>query len=130
MSRGDAPRIDKWLWAARFYKTRSLAKSAVEGGRVHLNGARVKPAKEVAPGDTLTITRGAVQQTVVVAALSTRRGSASIAATLYRETTESIDNRERQRAERRMLAAGLTIPKTRPNKKQRRALEGLKKGGY
>jgi len=123
----DRTRLDKWLWAARFYKTRSLAKAAVEGGKVHLNGARVKAAKEVVPGDTLTVTRGEVEQTVIVAAISARRGSASIAATRYEETEESIDRRERQRAERRMLAAGLRIPKTRPNKRQRRALTALRR---
>ena len=126
----DRIRLDKWLWAARFYKTRSLAKAAVEGGKVHLNGARVKAAKEVVSGDTLTVTRGEVEQTVIVAAISARRGSASIAATLYDETAESIDKREQHRAERRMLAAGLRVPKTRPNKRQRRALQGLKTGGH
>ena len=120
-------RLDKWLWAARFYKTRSLAKAAVEGGKVHLNGARVKAAKEVVFGDRLTVTRGEVEQTVIVAAVSARRGSASIAATLYEETEESIDRREQQRAERRMLAAGLRVPKTRPNKRQRRALRVLRR---
>ena len=126
----DRIRLDKWLWAARFYKTRSLAKAAVEGGKVHLNGARVKAAKEVVSGDTLTVTRSEVEQTVIVAAISARRGSASIAATLYDETAESIDKREQHRAERRMLAAGLRVPKTRPNKRQRRALQGLKTGGH
>ncbi|MCE2461354.1 MAG: RNA-binding protein [Pseudomonadales bacterium] len=122
-------RLDKWLWAARFYKTRSLAKTAVEGGKVHLNGARTKPAKEVTPGDRLTVTRGEVEQIVMVVNVSERRGSATIAATLYEETPESIDTRERIRAERRMRAAGLTVPKSRPNKKQRRALRDLKTTG-
>ena len=126
----DRIRLDKWLWAARFYKTRSLAKAAVDGGKVHVNGARVKAAKEAVPGDTLTVTRGEVERTVIVAAVSARRGSASIAATLYDETAESIDKREQHRAERRMLAAGLRVPKTRPNKRQRRALQGLKTGGH
>ena len=119
-------RLDKWLWAARFYKTRSLAKNAVEGGKVHLNGARARPAKEVVAGDTLKVTRGEVEQTVVIAAIASQRGSASVAATLYEETAESIHTRASQRAERRMLAAGLTLPKSRPNKKQRRALTDLK----
>jgi len=122
-------RLDKWLWAARFYKTRSLAKTAVEGGKVHLNGARTKPAKEVTPGDRLTVTRGEVEQIVMVVNVAERRGSATIAATLYEETPESIDTRERIRAERRMRAAGLTVPKSRPNKKQRRALRDLKTTG-
>lgn len=122
-------RLDRWLWAARFYKTRSLAKTAVDGGKVHLNGARTKPAKEVAPGDRLTITRGEVEQTVRVMNVAERRGSATIAAALYEETPESVDTRERLRSERRMRAAGLTVPKSRPNKKQRRALRELKTGG-
>ena len=119
-------RLDKWLWAARFYKTRSLAKTAVDGGKVHLNGARTKPAKEVVAGDRLTVTRGIVEQTVIIVGVSERRGSATVAATLYEETPESVDTRERLRAERRMRAAGLTVPKSRPNKKQRRALRELK----
>lgn len=122
-------RLDKWLWAARFYKTRSLAKTAVDGGKVHLNGTRTKPAKEVVPGDRLTVTRGEVAQTVVVVNVSERRGSATVAAELYEETPASVDTRERTRAERRMRAAGLTVPKSRPNKKQRRALRELKTGG-
>ena len=122
-------RLDKWLWAARFYKTRSLAKIAVDGGKVHLNGARTKPAKEVVAGDRLTVTRGEVEQAVTVVNIAERRGSATIAATLYEETPESIDTRERLRAERRMRAAGLTVPRSRPNKKQRRALRELKTGG-
>ena len=122
-------RLDRWLWAARFYKTRSLAKTAVDGGKVHLNGARTKPAKEVGPGDRLTVTRGEVEQTVTVVDVAERRGSATVAATLYEETPESIDTRERLRSERRMRAAGLTVPQSRPNKKQRRALRELKTGG-
>ena len=119
-------RLDKWLWAARFYKTRSLAKAAIDGGKVHLNDARVKAAKEVAPGDTLKITRGDSSQTVVVTALGERRGSATIAATLYTETVESIDAREAIRAQRRMERAGLTVPKRRPSKHDRRRLREMK----
>lgn len=119
-------RLDKWLWAARFYKSRSLAKTAIDGGKVHLNDARVKAAKEVGVGDTLTITRGDAVQTVVVAAVAERRGSATIAATLYDETTESIDARESIRAQRRMERAGLTIPKRRPSKRDRRQLRAVK----
>ena len=133
MSRRGAPtaaagrvRLDKWLWAARFYKTRSLAKAAVEGGKVHLNGARAKAAKEVVAGDRLTITRGDVVQTVVVTGLAERRGSATVAATLYAETAESIDAREAIRAERRMRRAGLSVPKRRPDKRQRQRLRDMK----
>ncbi len=125
-ARSARVRLDKWLWAARFYKTRSRAKAAIDGGKVHLNDARVKTAKEVAPGDTLTITRGDSTQTVVVTALGERRGSATIAATLYTETTESIDAREAIRAQRRMERAGLTVPKGRPSKHDRRRLREMK----
>ena len=125
-ARSARVRLDKWLWAARFYKTRSRAKAAIDGGKVHLNDARVKTAKEVAPGDTLTITRGDGTQTVVVTALGERRGSATIAATLYTETTESINAREAIRAQRRMERAGLTVPKGRPSKHDRRRLREMK----
>lgn len=120
------PRIDKWLWAARFYKSRGLAKAAVEGGKVHLNGTRVKAAKTVAVGDALTVTRGETVQTVIVAGIAERRGSARLAAALYAETADSIDRREKIRAEKRMLRLGLTAPKRRPDKHQRRALRTLK----
>ena len=124
----DEPRVrlDKWLWAARFYKSRSLAKTAIDGGKVHLNDARVKAAKEIGIGDTLTITRGDAVQTVVVTGIAERRGSATIAATLYNETTESIDARESIRAQRRMERAGLTMPKRRPSKRDRRQLRAVK----
>lgn len=119
-------RLDKWLWAARFYKTRSLAKTAIDGGKVHLNGTRAKAAKEVAVGDTLVITRGDATQTVAVTALADRRGSAAIAATLYAETEESINTREAIRAQRRMERAGLTVPARRPSKQDRRRLREMK----
>lgn len=125
-SPGQRVRLDKWLWAARFYKTRSLAKTAVEGGKVHLNAARVKAAKEVTVGDTLVITRGETVQTVVVQALAERRGSATVAATLYAETEESVEQREALAADRRMRRAGLSVPKMRPNKHDRRRLRELK----
>jgi ribosome-associated heat shock protein Hsp15 len=119
-------RLDKWLWAARFYKTRSLAKTAIDGGKVHLNGTRAKAAKEVAVGDTLVITRGDATQTVAVTALAERRGSAAIAATLYAETEDSVNAREAVRAQRRMERAGLTVPARRPSKQDRRRLREMK----
>lgn len=125
-SPGQRVRLDKWLWAARFYKTRSLAKTAVEGGKVHLNAVRVKAAKEVTVGDTLVITRGETVQTVVVQALAERRGSATVAATLYAETEESVEQREALAADRRMRRAGLSVPKMRPNKHDRRRLREMK----
>ena len=88
-------RIDKWLWAARFFKTRSAATEAVLGGRVHVDGERVKPSRDVRAGDTLEVTIGHVRRTVVVRAVAERRGPASVAATLYEETPESVAERER-----------------------------------
>jgi len=120
-------RIDKWLWAARFYKTRSLATEAVAGGRVHVNDARVKPAKEVQVGDTIELTVGTVRRTVVVAALAERRGPAADAAKLYEEPPESIRAREQAALERRVsrpLGADLG---TRPTKLDRRRLDALRK---
>lgn len=119
-------RIDRWLWAARFFKTRSLAKSAVEGGKVQVDGQRTKPAKELRIGQTLTIRKGPNAQTVIVEALSEQRGSAPVAQTLYTETPESIELREISVSRRKMERAGLTIPSSRPNKKDRRALSQLK----
>ena len=120
-------RIDKWLWAARFFKTRSAATDAVAGGKVQVNGARVKPARDVAAGDRLEITRGQQRWTVVVTGLAERRGPASVAATLYEETPESAAERERHTAERRLakpLGADLTA---RPTKRDRRRLDALRK---
>ena len=119
-------RVDRWLWAARFFKTRSLAKTAVEGGKVHLDDQRTKPAKELRIGQVLTIRKGIQLQTVVVDALSEHRGSATMAQTLYTETPESVELREISVSRRRMERAGLTIPTGRPNKKDRRALTQLK----
>jgi len=119
-------RVDRWLWAARFFKTRSLAKTAVEGGKVHLDDQRTKPAKELRIGQVLTIRKGIQLQTVVVDAVSEHRGSATMAQTLYTETPESVELREISVSRRRMERAGLTIPTGRPNKKDRRALTQLK----
>ena len=126
-----APRIrlDKWLWAARFYKTRSLAKQAIDGGRVHVNGARAKASKDVQVGDTLALSRGSVSQTVVVEALSARRGSASIAAGLYAETAASLRARAERSEQRRMERAGMHAPQRRPDKRERRQLRALRGAG-
>jgi ribosome-associated heat shock protein Hsp15 len=121
-------RIDKWLWAARFFKTRSAATDAVAGGHVQVNGARVKPARDVAVGDRLEIRRGTERWTVHVTGLADRRGPASVAATLYEETPESAAERERHRAERRLtrpLGADLSA---RPTKRDRRRLDALRRG--
>jgi ribosome-associated heat shock protein Hsp15 len=116
-------RIDKWLWFARFFKSRSLATEAVIGGRVHVNGARVKPAREVQAGDTLSITRDEVRFEVVVQVLLTRRGPASEAQAAYLETTESAAQRSRQREQ---LRNPPPAPLGRPDKHDRRALRGMR----
>jgi ribosome-associated heat shock protein Hsp15 len=123
----DRVRIDRWLWAARFFKTRSAATDAVVGGRVHVNGERVKPAKDIRIGDRLDVTVGVDRRTVVVRDLAEKRGPASVAATLYDETAESIELRERRAAERRLarpLGADLGA---RPTKQDRRRLEALRR---
>lgn len=115
-------RLDKWLWAARFFKARAQATEAVEGGKVHVNGARVKPARPVRVGDTLEIRRGTEAFTVVVRGLSERRGPASEAQQLYDETDESKARRARLQEERRLHAAASPAPDHRPNKQQRRKI--------
>ena len=121
-------RIDKWLWAARFFKTRSLASDAVECGKVLVNEARVKPAKAVAVGDRLDIRIGQVQFVVDVLALSNKRGSAPEAQKLYRETDESRQRRETIAAQIKALPQPFHF-KGRPTKRDRREIERLKKGG-
>lgn len=123
--RGDdrtSVRVDKWLWAARFFKTRSLAAEAVSGGKVHLNGQRIKPAKEVNPGDELHITRGNEELTVIVRALSHQRGPAKTATALYEETEASRAAREARCEMRRFTAEGMQAPAARPSKKDRRKI--------
>jgi ribosome-associated heat shock protein Hsp15 len=123
MAASDRVRIDKWLWAARFFKTRSLASEAVDGGKVEVNGARVKPAKDVKVGDELRVRLGPYEHLVVVRALSDKRGPASVAQTLYEETAQSIAAREKLRDDHRMAPALFVYEeKGRPTKKDRRAL--------
>jgi ribosome-associated heat shock protein Hsp15 len=119
-------RIDRWLWAARFFKTRGAATDAVAGGHVHLNGARVKPAKEIRAGDRVVVTVADVRREIVVLRVADRRGPATVAATLYEETPESAVRREQQALERRMarpLGADLGA---RPTKRDRRRLDALR----
>jgi ribosome-associated heat shock protein Hsp15 len=124
----DTVRIDKWLWAARFYKTRALATDAVLGGHVHLNGARVKPAKDVRAGDTLEIRIGTIAWTVVVAAVADKRGPAKVAQELYAETEESRAAREHQALQRRLAPQPLGADLgTRPTKQDRRRLDALRR---
>lgn len=115
-------RLDKWLWAARFFKTRSLAKAAIEGGKVQINGQRAKPSKEIEPGITLTIHQGREEKTLVVTALSEQRRGATEAALLYAETPESLVQREQKAAARRAACADVQYPDERPSKKQRRQI--------
>lgn len=121
----DKVRLDKWLWAARFYKTRGLAKAAIEGGKVHCRGERCKPSKEPKLGEEFTIRCGFDERTVIVRALSAVRRSAPEAQTLYEETAESIERRERAAAMRKAGALGLDTD-GRPSKKQRRQLHGFR----
>lgn len=114
-------RIDKWLWAARFFKTRSQASDAVDGGKVHLNGQRVKPAREVRLGDTLAITAGENWE-VVVRGLAERRGPAPEARLLYEETAASLAAREAARDSRRYVADPAAERHGRPTKRDRRQL--------
>ena len=123
---GGKVRIDKWLWAARFFKTRTLAKTAIEGGKVQLEGQRVKVSREISPGDTLRIRQGWDEREIVVKATSEQRRSAPIAQTLYEETEESTLRRARA-AEARKAAGSLARPSQKPGKHERKALERLRK---
>lgn len=122
----NSVRIDKWLWAARFFKTRSLAKAAIEGGKVHIDGQRCKASKEVTVGMVLRIRQGWDEKTVEVLALSDQRRGAPEAALLYRETEESERARLRAAEQRRLSREAWAQPPTRPNKKDRRALHRLR----
>ncbi|MCA0215305.1 MAG: RNA-binding S4 domain-containing protein [Proteobacteria bacterium] len=123
----DKLRIDKWLWAARFYKTRSLATDEINKGRVQVNSQDAKPSREVRPGDTVTLRQGPVTRVVAVRALSGTRGPAPVAQQLYQETPESIQARE-QAAEQRRYAPepALSIEHGRPTKRERRELDGAR----
>ena len=123
----DGVRIDKWLWAARFFKTRMLAANAVLGGRVHVNGERVKPSRLVHVDDRLEITRGTERSTIVVVQLAERRRPASAAQELYAETDESRAQREKHALERRFARALGADLGTRPTKQARRQLDALRR---
>ena len=122
----DRVRIDKWLWAARFYKTRSLAKQALEGGKVRYNGARCKTSKEVEIGALIELRQGYDELEVEVMQLSDQRRGASEARLLYQETQTSIERRERNAAMRKNNPSMLP-PESRPNKKQRRHIHRFKR---
>ena len=115
-------RIDKWLWAARFFKTRNLAKQAIEGGKIHCDGHRVKASKEITTGLYLTIRQNMDEKTVLVTALSEQRRGAPEAALLYQETEESRTQREELAAQRKAGMGSYIISDHRPNKKERRQI--------
>jgi ribosome-associated heat shock protein Hsp15 len=125
----DKLRIDKWLWAARFYKTRTLANEEVIKGRIEVNGQEVKPARELKVGDTVSLRQGVVKRTVVVKGLSGMRGPAPVAQQLYEETPDSVKSRE-QAAEQRRLAPepAHSIEQGRPTKRGRRELDDAQHG--
>ncbi len=121
-------RIDKWLWAARFFKTRSLAAQAVDSGKVHWNGERCKPAREVRVGDALRVRAGEAEWEVVVRGLSDKRGPASVAQVLYEETAESRARREEQAAMQKLAREPAREIKGRPTKRNRRLLSNWQAG--
>ncbi|MGG6136789.1 ribosome-associated heat shock protein Hsp15 [Pantoea allii] len=125
----ESVRLDKWLWAARFYKTRSIAREMIEGGKVHYNGQRSKPSKLVERDAELTLRQGNDERTVVIADISEQRRSASEAQLLYRETEASIEKREKVALARKMNALTMPHPDRRPDKKERRDLMKFKLSG-
>lgn len=118
----DQVRLDKWLWAARFFKTRALAAEAVEGGKVELNGENPKRAKQVRPGDRVRIRLGPYEHLLVVKAVAERRGPASVAATLYDEDPESKRQRELLAEQHRLAPPAFGFGEGKPSKKQRREI--------
>lgn len=125
----DEVRLDKWLWAARFYKTRAMAREMIEGGKVHYNGQRSKPGKVVELNAELTLRQCNDERTVVVAGITAQRRPASEAQQLYRETDASIEKREKMAQARKMNALTMPHPDRRPDKKERRDLMKFKLSG-
>ncbi len=122
---GASLRIDKWLWHARFHKSRALATAAVSGGHVQVNGERVKPARTVKPGDRVTVNRGGETVEGLVAGLPLRRGPAAVMAAAFSEDPASRERREREAAFRALHGGAMPHPATRPDKRQRRQLGRL-----
>jgi ribosome-associated heat shock protein Hsp15 len=122
----NAVRIDKWLWAARFFKTRSLASRACDLGRVHSNGQPVKPSRDVRIGDRLQVKNESGEFQIEILALSEMRGAASVAQTLYRETEASRELRLKLAAERKAMPRYETAPTTKPSKRDRREIDRLR----
>ncbi|WP_119969486.1 ribosome-associated heat shock protein Hsp15 [Shewanella japonica] len=121
-SSATSVRLDKWLWAARFYKTRSLAKEMINGGKVHYNGQRTKSSKQAEVGAKIRLRQGHDDKEIIIAQLSEHRQRAAIAQTLYEETAESISKREFNAEARRLNILNNPAPETKPDKKQRRQL--------
>jgi len=130
MKEQSAPdvRLDKWLWAARFYKTRALAREMIEGGKVHYNGQRSKPSKIVELNATLTLRQGNDERTVIIKAITEQRRPAAEAVEMYEETAESVAKREKMALARKMNALTMPHPVRRPDKKERRDLMKFKYG--
>ncbi|NDL64471.1 ribosome-associated heat shock protein Hsp15 [Acerihabitans arboris] len=126
--RDEAIRLDKWLWAARFYKTRAIAREMVEGGKVHYNGQRTKPGKVMESGAEITLRQGDDERTVVALTLTAQRRPAGEAQQLYQETAQSVAKREKLAAARKINAQNMTHPDRRPDKKERRNLIKFKYG--
>lgn len=127
-TRDDTVRLDKWLWAARFYKTRALAREMIDGGKVHYNGQRGKPSKIVELNAELKLRQGNEERTVIVLALTSQRRGANEAQQMYQETEASIANREKMALARKMNALTMPHPDRRPDKKERRDLMKFKFG--
>src|SRR5574344_1571476 len=125
---GTEVRLDKWLWAARFYKTRSIARSMIEGGKVDYNGTKAKPSRTIEVGALVKVLQGNVRKEVVILKLSDVRGPATVAQTLYEETEQSIKIREKQIEQIKINALLAPHPDEKPNKKERRELINLKYG--
>jgi ribosome-associated heat shock protein Hsp15 len=125
-SQQPALRLDKWLWACRFYKTRSIAKEMIEGGKVHYNGQRCKASRTVEPGATVRLTQGSDEKIVVVLGLTERRLSAALAQALYEETADSVEQRLKRAELRKTNSLFAPHPDTKPDKKERRKLLLLK----
>lgn len=121
-------RLDKWLWAARFFKTRGLATEAINGGHVHLNGARVKPSRSVKLDDEVRVKKGSVEFVVHVLGLSDKRGPATVAQSLYQETEASQALRENQKEQRRLMADTGPHPAKKPSKRDRRHIIRFRRG--
>lgn len=119
-------RLDKWLWAARFFKTRAKAKLAIEGGKVHMGGSRTKSSKEIQVGDELVIRQGFDEKTVMVIALSVQRGSATAAGLLYEESADSVARREELALQRKAMSGNRLALDHRPSKRERRQIHQFK----